>query len=130
MALQGSDFCLCSRPLSSTNEQGLKPDAPGHNRPPLTYKEAGVDIDAGDALVDHIKPLARSTNRRGVIGGLGGFGGLFDLKAAGFSDPILEIERKRIWARVQGFCQAAQAISRDEELATRGCHKRRIMGSM
>jgi len=67
----------------------LKPDAPGHNRPPLTYKEAGVDIDAGDALVDHIKPLARSTNRRGVIGGLGGFGGLFDLKAAGFSDPIL-----------------------------------------
>ena len=67
----------------------MKPDAPGHNRPPLTYKEAGVDIDAGDALVDHIKPLARSTNRRGVIGGLGGFGGLFDLKAAGFSDPIL-----------------------------------------
>jgi len=67
----------------------LKPDAPGHNRPPLTYKEAGVDIDAGDALVEHIKPLARSTNRSGVMGGLGGFGGLFDLKAAGFKDPIL-----------------------------------------
>jgi phosphoribosylformylglycinamidine cyclo-ligase len=72
----------------------LKPDAPpdgpsGHNRPPLTYKEAGVDIDAGDALVEHIKPLARSTDRRGVMGGLGGFGGLFDLKAAGFRDPIL-----------------------------------------
>jgi phosphoribosylformylglycinamidine cyclo-ligase len=72
----------------------LKPDAPpdgtsGHNRPPLTYKEAGVDIDAGDALVEHIKPLARSTDRRGVMGGLGGFGGLFDLKAAGFKDPIL-----------------------------------------
>ncbi|HZQ01812.1 MAG TPA: phosphoribosylformylglycinamidine cyclo-ligase [Reyranella sp.] len=64
----------------------MKPD---HNRPPLTYKEAGVDIDAGDALVEHIKPLARSTDRRGVIGGLGGFGGLFDLKAAGFRDPIL-----------------------------------------
>jgi phosphoribosylaminoimidazole synthetase len=64
----------------------LKPD---HNRPPLTYKEAGVDIDAGDALVEHIKPLARSTDRRGVMGGLGGFGGLFDLKAAGFRDPIL-----------------------------------------
>jgi phosphoribosylformylglycinamidine cyclo-ligase len=60
-----------------------------HNNPPLTYKEAGVDIDAGDALVDHIKPLARSTDRAGVIGGLGGFGGLFDLKAAGFKDPIL-----------------------------------------
>ena len=67
----------------------MKPDAPGHNRPPLTYKEAGVDIDAGDALVEHIKPLARSTNRPGVMGGLGGFGGLFDLKAAGFKDPIL-----------------------------------------
>jgi len=72
----------------------LKPDAPpddnqGHNRPPLTYKEAGVDIDAGDTLVDHIKPLAKSTNRPGVMGGLGGFGGLFDLKAAGFKDPIL-----------------------------------------
>lgn len=64
----------------------MKPD---HNRPPLTYKESGVDIDAGDALVEHIKPLARSTDRKGVMGGLGGFGGLFDLKAAGFRDPIL-----------------------------------------
>jgi phosphoribosylformylglycinamidine cyclo-ligase len=71
------------------NEPGLKPDAPGHNNPPLTYKGSGVDIDAGDALVDHIKPLAKSTNRPGVMGGLGGFGGLFDLKAAGFRDPIL-----------------------------------------
>ncbi|MBL6616314.1 MAG: phosphoribosylformylglycinamidine cyclo-ligase [Reyranella sp.] len=67
----------------------MKPDAPDHNRPPLTYKDAGVDIDAGDALVEHIKPLARSTDRPGVMGGLGGFGGLFDLKAAGFKDPIL-----------------------------------------
>ena len=71
------------------NEPGLKPDAPGHNGPPLTYKEAGVDIDAGDELVEHIKPLAKSTDRKGVMGGLGGFGGLFDLKAAGFRDPIL-----------------------------------------
>ena len=67
----------------------MKPDAPGHDGPPLTYKDAGVDIDAGDSLVEHIKPLARSTNRPGVMGGLGGFGGLFDLKAAGFRDPIL-----------------------------------------
>jgi phosphoribosylformylglycinamidine cyclo-ligase len=70
--------------ISSTNGPGLK-----HNNPPLTYKEAGVDIDAGDALVEHIKPLAKSTDRAGVVGGLGGFGGLFDLKAAGFKDPIL-----------------------------------------
>ncbi|MEO1502579.1 MAG: phosphoribosylformylglycinamidine cyclo-ligase, partial [Pseudomonadota bacterium] len=55
----------------------------------LSYAQAGVDIDAGNALVDRIKPAAKSTNRRGVISGLGGFGGLFDLKAAGYEDPIL-----------------------------------------
>ncbi|TXL82214.1 phosphoribosylformylglycinamidine cyclo-ligase [Vineibacter terrae] len=60
-----------------------------HNHAPLTYKEAGVDIEAGDALVEQIKPLARSTRRPGVVGGLGGFGAMFDLKAAGFTDPIL-----------------------------------------
>jgi phosphoribosylformylglycinamidine cyclo-ligase len=55
----------------------------------LTYRDAGVDIEAGDALVERIKPLARATDRRGTMGGLGGFGALFDLKAAGFRDPIL-----------------------------------------
>lgn len=54
-----------------------------------SYKDAGVDIDAGDALVDAIKPLAASTKRPGADADLGGFGGLFDLKAAGFNDPIL-----------------------------------------
>jgi phosphoribosylformylglycinamidine cyclo-ligase len=55
----------------------------------LTYRDAGVDIDAGDALVEAIKPLARSTDRPGTMGGLGGFGALFDLRAAGFRDPVL-----------------------------------------
>ncbi len=55
----------------------------------LTYAEAGVDIDAGNALVDRIKPAAKATNRPGVVAGLGGFGALFDLKAAGFTDPVL-----------------------------------------
>ncbi len=55
----------------------------------LTYRDAGVDIAAGDALVDRIKPFARSTNRAGTMGGLGGFGALFDLRAAGFRDPVL-----------------------------------------
>lgn len=55
----------------------------------LSYRGAGVDIDAADALVEAIKPLAHSTSRRGAIGGLGGFGALFDLKGAGFNDPIL-----------------------------------------
>ncbi len=53
------------------------------------YKDAGVDIDAGDALVDRIKPLARSTNRPGNMGGLGGFGAFFDVKGAGFKDPVI-----------------------------------------
>ena len=55
----------------------------------MTYAGAGVDIDAGNALVERIKPAAESTRRTGVMAGLGGFGALFDLKAAGFSDPIL-----------------------------------------
>ena len=55
----------------------------------LTYAQAGVDIDAGNALVERIKPAAKSTDRSGVMAGLGGFGGLFDLKAAGYSDPVL-----------------------------------------
>ena len=54
-----------------------------------TYRDAGVDIEAGDALVERIKPLAKGTVRAGVMGGLGGFGALFDLKAAGFTDPVL-----------------------------------------
>lgn len=53
------------------------------------YKEAGVDIDAGNALVERIKPMAKATKRAGVLGGLGGFGALFDLKEAGFKDPLL-----------------------------------------
>lgn len=55
----------------------------------MTYAAAGVDIDAGNALVEKIKPAAKRTNRAGVMAGLGGFGGLFDLKAAGYTDPIL-----------------------------------------
>ncbi len=55
----------------------------------LTYADAGVDIDAGNLMVENIKPLVRSTRRPGADGEIGGFGGLFDLKAAGFADPIL-----------------------------------------
>ncbi len=55
----------------------------------LTYAGAGVDIDAGNALVDRIKPAAARTTRPGVMAGLGGFGALFDLKAAGYDDPVL-----------------------------------------
>ncbi len=56
---------------------------------PVSYADAGVDIDAGNAVVDRIKPLVKKTARPGSNPDLGGFGGLFDLKAAGFKDPIL-----------------------------------------
>ena len=55
----------------------------------LTYSDAGVDIDAGNLMVEKIKPAVKSTRRPGADGEIGGFGGLFDLKAAGFKDPIL-----------------------------------------
>ncbi len=55
----------------------------------VSYADAGVDIDAGNALVERIKPAAKRTARPGVMSGLGGFGALFDLKAAGYDDPVL-----------------------------------------
>src|ERR671918_1905206 len=56
---------------------------------PVSYRDAGVDIDAGNALVAAIKPLAKATRRPGADADLGGFGALFDLKRAGFKDPLL-----------------------------------------
>ena len=56
---------------------------------PMTYRDAGVDIAAGNAFVERIKPLVKATHRAGTMGSIGGFGGLFDTKAAGFKDPVL-----------------------------------------
>ncbi|MBM3569994.1 MAG: phosphoribosylformylglycinamidine cyclo-ligase, partial [Alphaproteobacteria bacterium] len=55
----------------------------------LDYRQAGVDIDAGNALVERIKPLARATRRPGADAALGGFAALFDPRAAGFKDPLI-----------------------------------------
>ncbi len=55
----------------------------------LTYAQAGVSVDAGNALVDAIKPYVRATRRTGADAEIGGFGGIFDLKATGYTDPIL-----------------------------------------
>src|SRR5690348_18455894 len=63
--------------------------APATMKPAQDYRSAGVDIDAGEALVEAIKPLAKATARPGCDAGLGGFAALFDLKAAGYRDPIL-----------------------------------------
>jgi phosphoribosylformylglycinamidine cyclo-ligase len=59
----------------------------------LTYAGAGVDIDAGNRMVELIKPLVRSIARAGADAEIGGFGGLFDLKRAGFSDPVAATDR-------------------------------------
>ncbi len=67
----------------------------------LTYSQAGVDIDAGARMVDLIKPLVRATRRRGADAEIGGFGGLFDLKAAGFSDPILVAANDGVGTKVK-----------------------------
>jgi phosphoribosylformylglycinamidine cyclo-ligase len=55
----------------------------------VTYRDAGVDIDAGNRLVERIKPLVKATQRAGVLGGIGGFGGLFKLDTAQYSEPVL-----------------------------------------
>src|ERR1700741_1370619 len=55
----------------------------------ITYAESGVDLDAGNRLVDLIKPMVRATARAGADAEIGGFGGLFDPKAAGFKGPVL-----------------------------------------
>ena len=73
-----------------------EPDKPG-----LTYADAGVDIDAGNSMVEKIKPLVRSTRRRGADAEIGGFGGLFDLKAAGFTDPILVAANDGVGTKVK-----------------------------
>lgn len=67
----------------------------------LTYAQAGVDIDAGNAMVEAIKPLVRATRRPGADAEIGGFGGLFDLKAAGFVDPILVAANDGVGTKVK-----------------------------
>jgi phosphoribosylformylglycinamidine cyclo-ligase len=75
------------------------PKSSGQNG--MTYADAGVDIDAGNAMVDQIKPLVRSTRRPGADAEIGGFGGLFDLKAAGFTDPILVAANDGVGTKVK-----------------------------
>jgi phosphoribosylformylglycinamidine cyclo-ligase len=70
-------------------------------RPPLTYAESGVDIDAGNSMVEAIKPLVRATRRPGADAEIGGFGGLFDLKAAGFLDPVLVAANDGVGTKVK-----------------------------
>src|SRR6185436_2303134 len=76
----------CARRHRALTQPHLRNEAmSGEQAGGLTYAEAGVDIDAGNAMVEAIKPLVRATRRPGADAEIGGFGGLFDLKAAGFS---------------------------------------------
>jgi phosphoribosylformylglycinamidine cyclo-ligase len=59
------------------------------DKPQDAYAAAGVNIDAGNALVEKIKPMAKSTARLGTTAGLGGFGAFFDIKAIGYKDPLI-----------------------------------------
>ena len=81
---------------------------------PLKYSDAGVDIDAGDALIGDIAPHAKRTRRVGADSSLGGFGGLFDLKAAGFTDPVLVAATDGVGTKLelakQTGCTAALAL--------------------
>src|SRR6202453_291304 len=67
----------------------------------LTSADSGVDIDAGNAMVEAIKPLVRATRRPGADAEIGGFGGLFDLKAAGFVDPVLVAANDGVGTKVK-----------------------------
>jgi phosphoribosylformylglycinamidine cyclo-ligase len=80
--------------MAQTKTDGLTTDG-------LTYAQAGVDIDAGNAMVEAIKPLVRATRRPGSDSEIGGFGGLFDLKAAGFQDPILVAANDGVGTKVK-----------------------------
>jgi phosphoribosylformylglycinamidine cyclo-ligase len=74
----------------------------------LSYADAGVDIDAGNALVKRIKPLVKATARPGADGEIGGFGGVFDLKAAGFSDPVLVAANDGVGTKLKIAIDSAQ----------------------
>jgi len=78
----------------------------------VTYADAGVNIDAGNALVERIKPLAKATLRKGVMGSVGGFGALFDLKASGFKDPILVSGTDGVGTKIK----LAQALNRHDTI--------------
>jgi phosphoribosylformylglycinamidine cyclo-ligase len=83
------------------NRESGKPQAPSTGQAGLTYRDSGVDIDAGNALVEAIRPLVKSTRRPGSNADIGGFGGTFDLKAAGFRDPVLVAANDGVGTKVK-----------------------------
>ena len=84
---------------------------PQQDQNSLSYKDAGVDIDAGNALVEAIKPLAALTKRIGASSDLGGFGGLFDLKACGYKDPLLVAANDGVGTKLKVAIETGQHAS-------------------
>src|SRR5512134_1634715 len=78
------------------------------NRRGLTYAQAGVDIDAGNRMVELIKPLVRATARPGADAEIGGFGGIFDLKRTGFKDPVLVASTDGVGTKVKVAIEAGR----------------------
>ncbi len=100
MFITGKFACWALLPAYICGAKAM-PAMPRSARNGLSYADAGVDIDAGNALVDAIKPAVRSTRRPGADGEIGGFGGLFDLKAAGYSDPVLVAANDGVGTKVK-----------------------------
>ena len=95
--------------ISASNKKAPQKTSPkSPPKVPMTYRGAGVDIDAGDALVAGIRADATRTHRAGACGALGGFGALFDLKTAGFSDPILVAATDGVGTKLELARQAGQ----------------------
>ena len=109
-------FMMAGTPSSSTPIRlglaSMSDKTPPRNS--LSYRDAGVDIDAGDALVRDIGPEAARTRRAGADVALGGFGGLFDLKAAGFTDPILVAATDGVGTKLE-LARAVQRRLRDAD---------------
>ena len=93
------------------------------DKAPLIYRDAGVDIDAGNALVKAIGPLAAKTARAGLLGGIGGFGGLFDLKSCGFKDPLLVAATDGVGTKLKLAIETGAHAARSSK--SRSCNRRR-----
>ena len=89
------------RTKSNSNEALFMIDKKNPRKNGLTYADSGVDIDAGNAFVETIKPLIKRTKRPGVMGSIGGFGGLFDLKALDYTDPLLVAANDGVGTKVK-----------------------------
>jgi len=93
-------------PINISLDSPMTP--PQQEKNALSYKDAGVDIDAGNALVEAIKPLAAMTKRLGADSDLGGFGGMFDLKACGFKDPLLVAANDGVGTKLKVAIESGQ----------------------